>query len=91
MNEYKIFKALGDKTRFEIISKLITDKKNCCTDLANITNRDLSTITRQLDILKKENIIQVTKIGKTKCISLKNKKLIKIIINNSKKIKGDKR
>ena len=87
MTKYLLFKALGDKTRFLIIEKLLEDKKNCCTDLADITNRDLSTISRQLEILKKANIIKITKIKKNKCISLTNKTAIKKIIKDINKIK----
>jgi DNA-binding transcriptional ArsR family regulator len=57
MKEYKVFKALGEKTRYNIILKLLESKKNCCTELALFTKKDLSTISRQLQILEKENII----------------------------------
>jgi DNA-binding transcriptional ArsR family regulator len=89
MNEYKVFKALGEKTRYSIVLKLLNTKNNCCTNLASFTKKDLSTISRQLSILKKENIIEITKINKTKCIKLKNKTLVLKIINDIKKIKGD--
>jgi DNA-binding transcriptional ArsR family regulator len=90
MDEYKILKALGEKTRFSIISKLLKNKDCCCTDLSNFTKKDISTISRQLKILEKENIVFVTKLNKTKCIKLKNKKLIIKIIDLAKKIKkGD--
>ncbi len=88
MNEYKVFKALGEKTRFSIISSLLDEKDCCCTDLSDFTNKDISTISRQLKILEKENIISITKINKTKCIKLKNKKLILKVIDFAKKIKA---
>ena len=91
MDEYKIFKALGEKTRYSIVLKLLGTKDNCCTDLASFTKKDLSTISRQLSILEKENIIEITKVNKTKCIKLKNKILILKIITEIKKIKGDKK
>ena len=48
-----IFKALGDSTRYKIIISLLDSKQNmCCTDLSEITNKDLSTISRQLKILE---------------------------------------
>jgi len=77
----KIFKALGDPTRFKIISKMLSDKEeNCCTDFAVFTEKDISTISRQLAVLKQANIIEITKIDRTKCVKLKNKKyLIKLI------------
>lgn len=90
MNEHKFFKALGDKTRFEIVSILLKNKNNCCSDLAETTKKDISTITRQLKILKQENIITINKKGKKKCISLVDKKRIEKIISeikNFKKIK----
>lgn len=90
MKEYKIFKALGEQTRYSIVLKLLESKKNCCTDLAQFTKKDISTISRQLQILEKENIIVVEKINKSKCIKIKNKELLLNIIKNIKKIKkGD--
>lgn len=89
MKEYKIFKALGEKTRYSIVLKLLEAKDNCCTELASFTGKDLSTISRQLAILERENIITIKKINKTKCIKIKNKKIILKVIENIKKIKGD--
>jgi len=84
-----IFFALSDKTRYDIIIHLLQNsKKNtCCTDLSEITKKEISTITRQLDVLIKSNLIIVTKIKKNKCIKLKNPKLINQIIDLSKKMK----
>ncbi len=87
MKEYKIFKALGEKTRYSIVLELLKDKNNCCTDLSNFTKKDLSTISRQLKILEREGIIIIEKINKTKCVKIKDKKLILEIIKNIKKIK----
>ena len=90
MDEYKIFKALGEKTRYSIVLKLLKEKDNCCTDLASFTGKDLSTISRQLVILEKEGIISIEKINKSKCVKIRNKKLLLKIIDDIKKIKGDK-
>ncbi|MDD4049808.1 MAG: ArsR family transcriptional regulator [Candidatus ainarchaeum sp.] len=89
MEEYKIFKALGEETRYSIVLKLLNEKDNCCTDLASFTGKDLSTISRQLAILKKEGIITIEKINKSKCIKIKNKKLLLKIISDIKKLKGE--
>ncbi len=87
MNEYKIFKALGEKTRYSIVLKLLEAKDNCCTDLASFTGKDLSTISRQLSILEKEGIIIIEKINKSKCIKIKDKKLLLKIIADIKQLK----
>lgn len=89
MNEYKFFRALGDKTRYKIVLSLLDAKKNNCIEIAKVTKKDASTISRQLKILENEKIITVKKIKKNKCIELKDKKKILNIINNIKKIRGD--
>jgi DNA-binding transcriptional ArsR family regulator len=84
---YKIFKALGEKTRYRIILELLDTKNNiCCTDLSTKLQKDLSTISRQLNILEESNLIVVTKINKTKCIKLRNQKLIKELLKSAKNI-----
>ena len=84
----KIFKALGDPTRFKIIEKMLFDKKeNCCTDFAIFTEKDISTISRQLVVLEQTNIIEITKVNKTKCIKLKNKKALKKLIKIANDLK----
>lgn len=87
MEEYKIFKALGEKTRYSMVLKLLEAKDNCCTDLASFTGKDLSTISRQLAVLKKEGIITIEKVNKSKCVKIRNKKLLLKIIEDIKKIK----
>lgn len=86
MKEYKIFKVLGDKTRYNIVYNLLKSDFSCCTDIAKFTKKDLSTISRQLKILENKKIIQINKINKNKCVKLKNKKLIQKIINDINKI-----
>jgi len=87
---HEVFKALGEKTRYRIILELIDHKSNiCCTDLSNNLKKDLSTISRQLNILKKSNLIIITKINKTKCIKLKNQILIKELLKTAKDITKD--
>ncbi|MDD3178479.1 MAG: winged helix-turn-helix domain-containing protein [Candidatus ainarchaeum sp.] len=87
---FKIFKVLGDETRFRIVDKLLNCKSfkdnTCCSDLADFTQKDLSTISRQLDILEKEGIIVVNKVSKSKCIKLKNKEIILKVFEYSKKL-----
>jgi len=84
----KIFKALGDPTRFKIIEKILFDKKkNCCTDFAIFTEKDISTISRQLMVLKQANIIEITKINKTKCVRLKNEKSLEKLIKIANDLK----
>jgi DNA-binding transcriptional ArsR family regulator len=86
MKEIQILKALSDPTRYKIIIDLLDSKDNCCTDFAKLTHRDLSTISRQLEILKDSGLIEVNRIKKTKCIKLKNKKNILALLKLLKKI-----
>ena len=84
--EYKIFKALSDPTRYKIIKKVLETKNNCCTDIATFTDKDISTISRQLDILEEYRIIEIKRVNKTKCIKVKKEDLVKKLIETSKNI-----
>lgn len=85
MKEHIIFKALGDKTRYSIILKLLT-KNTTCTEIASFTKKDISTISRQINVLKKAGLLVIKKQNKTKCIKIKNKKLLQKIIKDIKNL-----
>ena len=61
MDEYlKIFKALGDKTRFRIVMMLAV-KPMCVCEIREIIGSAFSTISNHLKILKEAGIVYFTK------------------------------
>lgn len=56
LNKYlKIFKAMGDKTRFRII-KMVEQKPMCVCELTAVIGLSMSTISNHLKILKEAGI-----------------------------------
>ena len=58
MNNYtKIFKALGDETRFRII-KMLEVKKMCVCEITSIIGSSMPTVSNHLKILKEAGLIE---------------------------------
>lgn len=65
----EFFKILGDSTRAKIISAL--DRSEMCVcDIANVLQMTKSSVSHQLAILKKANLVKNRKEGKTVYYSL---------------------
>jgi len=56
----KIFKALGDKTRFRIV-KMLEVKPMCVCEIKDIIGSSMSTISNHLKILKEAGIVRFSK------------------------------
>ena len=61
MGKAEIFKALAHPTRLFIIHA-VTDKKMSVKELAEMVGVDISTMSKHLDILKKNKIIEGEKV-----------------------------
>lgn len=75
-----ILKALGNKTRFEIICFLV-GKSLTVTEISTNVNKSMSAVSHQLKILKDAKLITSTKIGLNKYYQLKDKHVIDLIEN----------
>lgn len=64
-----LYKLIGDNTRCKILFALSTNEM-CVCDLANVLNMTKSSISHQLSLLKKNNIVKNKKIGKEVYYSL---------------------
>jgi len=77
----QVFKALASPTRIKILKMLLT-KKACATDICSCIKKDLSTISRHLQILQSAGLIDYNKIGKKLQIVVRHpaklKKLLKL-------------
>ena len=62
-NLVKIFKALGEETRFRIVQCLI-HHDHCACDFARITGKDQTTVSRHLKILVEASILETEKKGR---------------------------
>ena len=78
VNAVKIFKALGDETRMNIVSCLLHSEL-CVCDIAYLTNMTKSAISHQLAVLKKVNIVKSDKRGKEVFYSLDDNHIVSII------------
>ncbi len=59
----KLFKLLGDKTRINILW-VLSSHEMCVCDIACVLDMTKSSISHQLAILKKENIVKSRRAGK---------------------------
>lgn len=78
-NIVKILKALASETRLKIIEELLKNPK-CATDLSNCIQKDISTISRHLEILENAGIIKIEKIGRKISIKLRNPSMLKKLL-----------
>jgi len=76
----KVFKALNNCVRFEILKILNENKEGLNTEeLAKQTKRLESNISQHLKVLKNLDIVKYKTVGKNVEYSIKNKELIKRI------------
>ena len=76
----KIFKALGDKTRFRIV-KMLEVKPMCVCEIKDIIGSSMSTISNHLKILKEAGIVQFSKEDKyiNYELTMKNEEVNKVL------------
>jgi len=76
----KIFKALGDKTRFRIV-KMLEVKPMCVCEIKDIIGSSMSTISNHLKILKEAGIVRFSKEDKyiNYELTTKNEKVNKVL------------
>lgn len=73
----EISKALGDETRFKIISFLL-DKERCVCDIIPVVKKAQPTISLQLKKLEELGLIKSRKEGKQVFFSISDEKIKKI-------------
>lgn len=71
-----VFKALGEKTRLDILEVLLK-KEMCASDLLNEINISQSTLSYHMDILINSRVVSVRSDGKWKYYSI-NKETIAV-------------
>jgi len=76
-NELKILKALADETRLNIVEFLL-DGEKCVCEIFPFVKRTQSTVSTQLDVLKKAEILNSRKEGKKVYYFISDKKVCDI-------------
>ena len=77
-DELLILKALADETRLKIV-KFLMDGERCVCEIFPFVKRTQSTISIQLDILKKAGIVESRREGKKVYYQIKSKRVNKIL------------
>lgn len=77
-DELVILKALADETRLKIV-KFLKDGERCVCEIFPFVKRTQSTISIQLDILKKAGIVESRREGKKVYYQIKSKRVNKIL------------
>lgn len=78
------FNALGDKTRYKLLSLLSTKKEICVSELASEIGISTAGVSQQLKIMEVVGLVKRERLGQKICYQVKtedpiNKELIKII------------
>lgn len=80
MDLVKIFKALGDETRLNIVEFLLLENK-CACDFTTCINKDQTTISRHLKILVEAGILDFKKDGRNIIYQIKNQRIKNQLLN----------
>ncbi|MFH2106910.1 MAG: metalloregulator ArsR/SmtB family transcription factor [Candidatus Micrarchaeota archaeon] len=81
----QVFKALSCKTKLEMLKKLLSSDV-CCNDVVRCSGLDASTVSRHLRDLERANLITIERKGKNIRCSVKNRKLVSILLEYAQKI-----
>jgi len=74
-----LFKLIGDTTRCKILFAL-EQKEMCVCDLANVLHMTKSSISHQLAVLKRHNIVRYRKAGKEVYYALDDEHMVKLFV-----------
>ncbi len=91
----KLMKALGDKTRLEIIEFLKSGKEHSATEIQQVLDKEQSAISQKLKILVEANILTEKRDGRKKLYKIRDPqiftvlKAIDIFISDRKKEQVD--
>lgn len=72
-NLTKIFKALGDETRLQIVEYLLFEEQ-CACDFTQCINKDQTTVSRHLRILVESGILKSEKEGRNIIYKIRDNK-----------------
>lgn len=76
--ELKILKALADETRLKIV-RFLLEKEKCVCEIFPHVKRTQSTVSIQLDLLKKAGILDSRKEGKKVYYFISDKKVCNVL------------
>lgn len=79
-DKVKFFKALGDKTRLEIVRYLL-NHNFCACEFTSMTKKDQTTVSRHLKVLVEAGILKYEKRGRNIIYSIKDDEIKKRLQN----------
>ncbi len=74
---YLLFKALGDKTRYNIISELVKQER-CACELPKLVSRAQPTVSLQLKYLAKAGILSNRREGKKMIYKISDRHVLRL-------------
>jgi ArsR family transcriptional regulator len=77
----KLFKVLSNPVRLEILCHILSSKEICVKNLTEFLGRRQANVSQHLAILRNTGIIDFTRKENYVCYFLKNKNLIKILMD----------
>lgn len=60
----RFFSTLANRTRLKILKEIVENPGICVCELAPLLEKDISTISRHLALLKQSNVISIRKSGR---------------------------
>jgi len=82
-----LFRALNSKTRIEIL-KLLMKTEDCICHLAEKLKKDISTMSRHVDLLVRANLIETSKEGRMLMCRVKDKEALEELFNAINRLGG---
>lgn len=76
----RLFKVLSNPVRLEILCHILSSKEICVKNLTEFLGRRQANVSQHLAILRNTGIIDFTRKENNVCYFLKNKNLIKILM-----------
>ncbi len=81
VNDYELFKTLGDKTRLKIVKILLNKDELCVSDIQGIVGTSQPNISQHLRELKKVGLVVMKRKGKECCYLVKDKSSVKKLLD----------
>ncbi len=76
----KVFKALSEKARLDIIGCLMDKDKACICEISKAIRKDVSVAFRHIEILKDAGIVETHKVGPYLYCSIKDRRMMKRLL-----------
>lgn len=83
----ELFRALNSKTRIEVL-KLLMKEEDCICHLAEKLKKDISTMSRHVNLLVRANLIETSKEGRMLICRVKDEEALEELFNAINRLGG---